>query len=811
MPPKAQQRSPGKLRRQDFRRLLNRRPLLLDGATATELQRQGMPAGCCVEKWVLDNPSALLDLQRSYIKLGCDIILACTFGANPFKLEAYGLAQQTEEINRELARLSRQALGKNALLFGDLAPSGRFVEPFGDLPFEEAVAGFREQVRGLYAGGVQGFMIETMMDLQEARAALLAVREICDLPVLVSMTYGPGSRTLTGTDPASAVVALQALGADSVGCNCSTGPEDMVPILQAMLPFARVPLLAKPNAGMPRASADGVDFAMSPQRFGEMAATLVQAGARLIGGCCGAGPAHMAEAAKAIKRCRPPLKMPAPQAAVCSARKTVVIAGEQPLLIVGERINPTGKKHLQAELRDGKFDLVRRYALEQAQQGAALLDINFGLPGIDEAAAMRQAVLLLSQLVETPLCLDTSDPKALEAGLRIYPGRALVNSISAEKRKLRDLLPIAGRYGAMIIALPVSDRGVPKTAAERSRQIAAIAKQTKRVGLRREDLVVDGVVMAASAEPGAARETLATVAWASKHGYATILGVSNVSFGLPERKWPNAALLAMAAGEGLSMAIANPGAEMVMELRAACDALLGKDPGLRAYLRRFGASAAAAQPETAPAALPLARLARCIIEGNEADAAAAADAALAAGIAAQTAIDECLIPAIKRVGEMFDRREYFLPQLMLAARTMEIAFSRLAPHLGGEGAKSTLPGGGQTVILATVKGDIHDIGKNLVGLLLRNYGFNVVDLGKDVAAEKIVAAAQEHRAALIGLSALMTTTMQEMRHVISLARESSVNCRFMVGGAVVDEAFAREIGADGYAPDAVSAVRLAVK
>jgi len=799
------------LTRENFRRLIAKRPLLLDGATATELQRQGMPAGACVEKWCLENPAALLELQRTYARLGCDIILACSFGANPFKLAAYGLAGQTQEINRELALLSRQALGKDTLLFGNLAPSGRFVEPFGDLPFEEAVAGFREQARGLYAGGVHGFMIETMMDLQEARAALLAVREICDLPALVSITYGQGGRTLTGTDPASAVVALQALAADGVGCNCSTGPADMVPILQSMQPMARVPLLAKPNAGMPRTSADGVDFAMSPQRFGKMAAELLKAGARLIGGCCGAGPAHMAEVAKMIKRHRSRTRMPASQAAVCSARKTVIIGRDQPLVIVGERINPTGKKALQAELRAGKFDLVRQYALEQAQQGAALLDINFGLPGIDEAAAMRRAVLLLAQLVDSPLCLDTADPKALEAGLRVYPGRALVNSISAEKRKLRELLPIAARYGAMIIALPVSDSGVPETAAERARQIGVIAKQAKRFGMRREDIAVDGLVMTASSNPGAVRETLATVAWAHERGYATILGISNVSFGLPERKWPNAALLAMAAGHGLTMAIANPGAEMVMELIAACNALLGNDPALRAYMRHFGASASpSATPEAAPLPSALAHLAQCIIEGNESAAPTAVDAALAAGIDAQQVVDECLIPAIKRVGEMFDRREYFLPQLMLAARTMEIAFQHLAPHLSAKSAKSSLPGRGRTVILATVKGDIHDIGKNLVGLLLRNYGFEVIDLGKDVAAERIISAARENGAALVGLSALMTTTMHEMRNVIHMARATGLTCRFMVGGAVVDEIFAKEIGADGYAPDAVAAVRLAV-
>ncbi len=796
------------MNRTDFRNLVTSRLVILDGGTGTELASRGMPSGVSPEVWVLENPDILRAMQADYRSAGSEIVYTCTFGANRRKLAEFGKEDEVETINTDLARLSREAVGADALVFGDLAPTGAFVEPFGDLAFDEAVAIYREQAAALVRGGVDGFVIETMMDIQEARAALLAVREAApELPVIVSMTYGADGRTLTGTDPTAALITLQALGADAVGCNCSTGPGDMLPFVQAMKPLATVPLFAKPNAGMPVLRDGATHFDMTPEAFAAHAGDFVRCGANLLGGCCGTTPAHIA----ALRTAAEGLGVQAPVlegvSAVSSARRAVFLGGDRPLAVVGERINPTGKKALQAELREGKLDLVRQYAVEQTQQGAALLDVNMGLSGIDESALMREAVALLSKLVETPLAIDTTDPEVMERALRLYPGRALVNSVSAEAEKLEKTLPVAARYGAMILVLPITDDAIPHSAEERRAVTERILTAAEAYGYTPADVVVDGLVMTVSSEPAAPAATLDFLDWVSRElGANSIVGLSNVSFGLPERSWVNAAFFCMCMARGLSCAIANPTSEILMHLKAAGDALIGRDPKLAAYVKRFAGrpkEAAAPSPvETDPAAAVY----ETVLAGDAEAVHARIDAALAAGETAQGLVDERLIPAITKVGELFDRKEYFLPQLMMSAEAMKAAMDHLEPQLReARGDVSDAP----AVLLATVEGDIHDIGKNLVGLMLKNYGFRVMDLGKDVSAEDIVAAAKETGARVVGLSALMTTTMVEMKEVLALAREAGLETRFMVGGAVVDRAWAEEIGADGYAADAIGAVRLA--
>jgi 5-methyltetrahydrofolate--homocysteine methyltransferase len=781
-------------------RILAERILILDGATGTELQKRGLPAGVCPEAWCLDHPRATGEIHRTYRQAGADIVFTCTFGANRLKLETYGIAGVLE-INRDLARLAREAAGPGVFVFGDIGPTGRFVEPFGPLGFEEAVAAFRGQVRGLLEGGVDGFAIETMMDIQEARAALLAVREESDAFTIVTMTYESDGRTLGGTDPLTALVTLQSLGADAVGCNCSVGPEAMAEMIRAMKPYARVPLVAKPNAGLPRLVLGRTVFDMSPEAFAGAAATMAEAGGNLLGGCCGTTPDHIRALALAVGDRKPLAPLRRPPAVLSSARGCRVL-GDGPLLIVGERINPTGKKALQEELRVGRMETVRRMAREQEEAGADLLDVNVGVPDIDEAKTIREVIGSVVNVTPLPLVIDSARVETIEAALRLYPGRALINSISGERDKLERLLPVAARYGAMFILLPLRGREVPETFAERREIVREVLRESRRWGFTREDVVVDALVMTAASRPAAPGETLKTVAWCARSlRCRTIVGLSNVSFGLPERRWINGAFLNMAQALGLTMAIANPAQEELMSLKLAGDVLLAKDRNASAYVRRF--SAARKEPEPAAAADPARRVAEAILEGDRDAVIARVEEALAAGIGVVRLVEDTMIPAVVRVGDLYEQKRYFLPQLIAGAEAMQRAMEHLEPRLRGDAARAARG----SVLLATVEGDIHDIGKNIVSLLLRNAGWQVVDLGKDVPAQRIVAAMEDARPSAVGLSALMTTTMVHMKQVIDLARGRGFRTPFLVGGAVVTREYAESIGAF-YGRDGVEAVRV---
>lgn len=797
------------MNKEAFLRLIKEKILILDGAFGTELTKRGMPAGVCPEQWVLQHPEAIMALQKEYISAGSSAVYTCTFGANRIKLSEYGLGDHVVAMNKQLAELSREAVGPGGLVAGDLSSTGRFVQPFGELLFEEAVEVYKEQVKGLLAGGVDFFVIETMIDIQEARAALLAVKESCALPVCVTMTFNEDGRTLTGTDPVTALITLQSLGADAVGCNCSTGPEKMTDFIAAMKPYAKVPLAAKPNAGLPRLVAGKTVFDMAPEEFGKFVRPLVERGVNLIGGCCGTSPAYIRAIVENIQGMTPPEISETKISALTSARKTLFLGFDRPLTIVGERINPTGKKQLQADLRERKLSEIRRFAAEQTEQGAEVLDVNVGMPGIDEQETMIRVVDLLAQIVDAPLCLDSSTPEVIEAALRIYPGRALINSISAERHKVEKLLPVAAKYGAMFILLPLGDTGVPKAAAERCELVQEVYVRAAELGYTKRDVIVDGLVMTVSADQKAAAETLKVIEWCRRDfGCGSIIGLSNVSFGLPERSWINAAFLAMAVDRGLTMAIANPSGEMIMDLKAALDVLTQKDQNSQEYIKRFSRTSGTALRDKAESVKSVnQRIFDTVLKGDRENVCGLLEIALQDGAAAGTIVDEVLIPAINEVGQRFDRKEYYLPQLIQSAETMKTAFEYLEPKLVNAG-----PGGGRIkpkVVLATVKGDIHDIGKNIVGLMLRNYNFDVYDLGKDVSAQDIIGKARETRAEIIGLSALMTTTMLEMKEVIRLAKAEGLGCKFMIGGAVVNQQYAEEIGADGYSPDAYSAVKLA--
>jgi 5-methyltetrahydrofolate--homocysteine methyltransferase len=787
-----------------FLDIMKKRPLILDGATGTELQKRGMPAGVCPELWCIENPLVIGSVHGDYARAGSDVVYTCTFGANRFKLGEYG-ERDARSVNRRLALIAKEALRGKALIAGDIGPTGHFIQPFGEVDFEEAVAAFKEQVLGLLEGGVDCFVIETMMDIQEARAALIAVKESCDLFTMVTMTFERDGRTLNGTDPLTALTTLQALGADAVGCNCSTGPDDMVRFIGAMKPYAKIPLIAKPNAGLPKTMSGTTVYDMDAAEFASRAVALIAAGAGILGGCCGTTPQHLAALRKAVSRKKPTPPLRKSLAALSSARRTLLLEPGRPLAVIGEGINPTGRKALQEELREGKTALARQMARDQEAAGAALLDVNVGVPGIDQEKAMQEVVLALSAVTELPLVIDSAKAEPIERALRVYPGRALINSISGEKEKLKKLLPVAAKYGAMFILLPLTDQGIPETAEKRAVVVRAIEREARKHGFTRDDFLVDGIVMTAASNPKAPLETIRTVRWATEtFGARTVVGLSNVSFGMPERKWINTSFLAMAAASGLTAAIANPTSEELMFVKKAADVLGGRDRDAATWIAHCAKASGGGRKGAPIEALPPERKVReAILDGNRDAVAGLVGETLKAGFDAAKLAQEIMIPAIVEVGERFGRKEYFLPQLIASGETMKIGMEALDPFLK-EGLKA---GARDTILIATVKGDIHDIGKNIVALMLRNHGYQVVDLGKDVGAERIVREIERHRPRAVGLSALMTTTMTQMKEVIGLARKQGEQCPFVVGGAVVTKAYAESIGAE-YARDGVEAVQV---
>ena len=809
--------------RKQFREMIESRVVVLDGATGTNLQKAGMPTGVCPEQWILEHPQTLIDLQRLYVEAGTDIVYAPTFTASRIKLEEYGLADRLEEMNRALVALSKEAVaGSSALVAGDLTMTGKQLAPIGDLPFETLVEVYKEQARVLADAGVDLFVVETMMSLQETRAALIAIREVCDLPVMASLTYESDGRTLYGTDAKTAMVVLQSLGADAVGLNCSTGPMEMVPAVEQMREVATIPVLAKPNAGLPQLE-DGVTvYRMTPEEFATAGTALVEAGASIVGGCCGTTPAHIKALADAVKG------MPAPEIPtekkrlLATERSVLEIDLDGSFLVVGERINPTGKKALQAELREGSLDLVCRMAAEQEENGAAILDVNMGMNGIDEKEMMLAAIEELTTASSLPLCLDSSNVEVLEAALRIYPGRALVNSVSLESEKINRLLPVVAKYGAMFILLPLSDEGIPATVEEKRGIVRTILERAYALGFTKEDIVVDGLTATVGANPDAALECFDTIHYCRNElGLATICGLSNISFGLPNRPFVNTAFLTMAIQQGLTMAIANPSQDLLMNAAFASDMLLHKPDSdiryigrMQVYEKHLAEKEVSAQPAKKKAIVQETAsdgetdaIFSCVLKGDKKHIVAKVEEALAAGEQPGDIISGKLIPAINDVGEKFEKQIYFLPQLIASASAMQTAIEHLEPLLahGDENGETA------TIVIATVEGDIHDIGKNLVVLMLKNYGYNVIDLGKDVAAEMIVNTAIKEQAQIIGLSALMTTTMMRMKDVVELAKEKGCESKIIIGGACITESFAQEIGADGYSADAASCVKLVQK
>ena len=792
----------------EFNQLVQKKIVLLDGATGSNLLKRGMPAGVCPEQWILENPEVLQGLQQEFVQAGSDIVYAPTFTANRIKLAEYGLQDNIAQMNKDLVRISKEAVDGKAYVAGDITMTGEQLAPMGTLDFEELVDVYKEQIGFLAEAGVDLLVVETMLSLQECRAALLAAKETCDLPVMVTLTFNEDGKTLFGTEPSAAAVVLSSLGAAAIGVNCSAGPDKMIPIIQEMAQYTDIPLIAKPNAGMPELQPDGTtEYNMNADEFVMHTKELIAAGAEIVGGCCGSTPEFIEKLYQYTKTYVKPEKKEKNLRVLSSERRALKIDLDGKFLIVGERINPTGKKALQAELREGNYTRVLDFAREQEECGASILDINVGMSGIDEKKTMLEVIEEVSMATKLPLAIDSSHVDVIEAALRRYPGRALINSISLEKDKFEKLIPIAAKYGAMFILLPLSDEGLPENLEKKKEIIDTIYEAAVKAGMKNTDIVVDGLVATVGANKNAAKETLETIRYCKEElQLATICGLSNISFGLPDRSFVNTTFLTMAILNGLTMAIANPSQEMLVKCAYASDLLMNKENADMEYintinrLKKDETEAVVSKVEKTLKEL----IYEDVLKGNKATIVAKVKDAVEQGEEASVLLNDILIPAINEVGDLFDKQKYFLPQLISSAETMKIAIDYLEPYLQSGQDNDNLP----TIVIATVEGDIHDIGKNLVALMLKNYGYRVIDLGKDVSKETIIETAIKEKADVIALSALMTTTMQEMRNVITYAGEKNVNAKVIIGGAVITEDYAEEIGADGYSKDAADAVKL---
>lgn len=821
--------------------------IYLDGATGSNLVKAGMPSGVCPEQWILEHREVMLQLQKEYVQAGTNILYAPTFTANRVKLAEYHLEKNMSSMIHDLVAISKEAAastpGHPVYVAGDITMTGEQLRPMGKMELEDLIAIYKEQILCLVDAGADLLVVETMMSLAETRAALIAAKEVCDLPVIATLTFEADGRTLFGTDAKTAAVVLESLGASAIGANCSTGPAQMEGIISDMVSVTTIPIIAKPNAGLPFLDENGTTcYNMEAEEFTEEMQVLVNVGATILGGCCGTTPEFIRQLHDRFGTVAQATATRRPEGIryLTSERITHSFGLEDGFFVVGERINPTGKKALQAQLREGNFEKVIQFAEEQETCGAKVLDINMGMSGIDEKLCMLRALEEVSGVTNLPLSLDSSYVEVLEAALRNYPGRALVNSVSLETEKFEKLLPIVAKYGAMFILLPLSDAGLPKDIEEKKEIIHKIYDRALSLGMRKEDIVVDGLVATVGANPKAALETLETIRYCKSNGFATICGLSNISFAMPERGFVNTAFLTLAIQSGLTMAIANPSQEMLMSCALATDLLLNKEEAALRYIEYAGGvkerreekeaelsrklalldqqgtkadstdntevpSAVTASKDTPQINEMQEKLKTAVLKGNRNGIVKITNEALESGEKPVELLNQVLLPAINLVGEYFDQGKYFLPQLIASAEAMKNSIEVLEPLLQTGNSGEEMP----VVVIATVEGDIHDIGKNLVALMLKNHGFHVIDLGKDVPQAKILETAKEHHAEFIALSALMTTTMQRMREIVAAAKQEGITAKIIIGGAVITQEYADEIGADGYSKDAADAVKLA--
>ena len=776
----------------DFRKFLKENVVVFDGAFGTMLQRKAQNVGTVPEILNIEQPDLIGGIHREYAAAGADVISANTFGANEKKAGSRELAQKLVRAGIEIAR--REAAGKFVAL--DIGPLGQLLEPMGTLSFSEAYSCFANVVDA--GKGADLILIETMSDLNELRAALLAAREHSDLPVLVSMTFENTGRTFMGCDPVCFALTASPL-ADAVGVNCSLGPAQLLPVVKKILDNTDKPVLVQANAGLPD---ERMHYDVSAEEFAKAYETFLEEGVRIVGGCCGTTPEYIRKLRALADGTRPIHRPYTRRSAVCSASKAVFIDGVK---VIGERINPTGKKAMKQALLEENYDYVRTQAIEQTEAGADILDVNAGLPEIDEKAALSRLVREVQAVSDLPLQIDCGKPDAIEAALRIYCGKAIVNSVSGEEKSLRSILPVVKKYGAAVVGLTVDEHGIPKTAQKRVEIAEKIIKTCEEYGIPQEDIFIDCLTLTVSAEQGQASETLEALRRIKqKYRVKTVLGVSNISFGLPNRQIVNTAFLTAAMGAGLDLPIINPNVQENMQAVAAYKALFGQDKNCADYIEKYGAvkiSVNTTASEATESKSEPEDIFRCIRKGLPE--AAAECARLLKTVPPLEVIDRYLIPALNAVGDDYEKGVLFLPQLIAAAESAKSCFDEV---------KKMLPQGGAergTIVLATVKGDVHDIGKNIVKTVLENYGYKVIDLGKNVPPETVAETCEKNEIVLCGLSALMTTTVPAMEETIRLLRERCPQCRIMVGGAVLNADYAKKIGADWYCKDANASARVA--
>ena len=798
--------------------LRGERHLLFDGGMGTMLQARGLKAGELPELLNLTHPGEIAAIHRAYVEADSEVVTTNTFGANRLKL---GDAASVDEIFAAAVRCARESGAR--YVAGDIGPIGALLRPMGTLSFDEAYELFAEEARAADSAGADLFIIETMTDLLEIKAAVLACKENTDLPVFATMTFEEDGRTFLGTSPEIAAVTLDALGADVVGINCSLGPATLRPFAARMLAVTEKPVLVQANAGLPRVEGDRTVYDIHPEEYAEAVRGMVEDGVGLIGGCCGTNPDYIRLLADIVRDRAPKPRHIAPALTVASAQSIVALPIDgHKVAVIGERINPTGKKRLKEALRTGDYDYVMSQGISQQEQGADILDVNVGLPDIDEASVIQEVVERLSAATVLPLQIDSTEPDALEAAVRRCPGKPIINSVNGKREVMDAVFPIAARYGANLVGLTLDEDGIPDTAEKRLTIARRIVDEAARYGIPASRILIDCLVMTASTDQRQAQETLAAIRMVKRElGVLCCAGVSNISFGLPQRPLLNSTFLAAAFGAGLDAPIMNPGSERYMDVVRSYRVLNGEDEGSATYIEHYagwtdpykgGATGApAATPAETPAGSGVSAdtsddpLRPLILSGRRGEA-AAATRELLQGHSPLEVIDGFLIPALDEVGIRFDKGELFLPQLMASAEAARAGFDVIRELMPANAATDK-----GAIIVATVKGDIHDIGKNIVKMLLDNYGYTVYDLGRDVEPQAVLDAVRERGIRLVGLSALMTTTVKSMEETIELLHREAPGVKILVGGAVLTPEYAKQIGADYYAKDAAESARIAAE
>lgn len=778
----------------NLRELITEKRLYLDGGTGTMLQKRGLKSGEGTEEWSLTHPEEIIRLHREYLSAGSDIFCTNTFSVNCLKQENF---EEYIAAAFDCAKKARDGFENRFIAF-DIGPTGRLLKPLGDLDFEDAVEVFAKNIRLAVKYGADLLMIETMNDLYETKAAVLAAKENSDLPIFVSNAFGEDGKLMTGADADTVITTLASLGVDAIGMNCSFGPDKMLPLVKSYAKLSPLPIIVKPNAGLPRVVDGKTVFDIDPDRFGEIMTEIASAGGVLLGGCCGTTPDHIKKLVENTSKLPYPVRTVEKRTAVSSYTHTVEF-GKTPILI-GERINPTGKKKIKEALREKNYSFILNEGIRQVDAGVHLLDVNAGLPEIDEAEALKDIVFGLQSITDTPLQIDTTNPSALECSMRIYNGKPLVNSVNGTRDSMAAVLPLVKKYGGAVIALTIGENGIPETAEGRLEVAEAIVNEAAKYGIDKSDIIVDPLTLTVSSEPDSAKVTLQAVRLIrEKLGVCVSLGVSNISFGLPERDRINSVFFTMALQAGLDAAIMNPFSDAMMTSYHSFKALNRLDENFAEYITfaESGTATAVTQTEIKDVDLKTA-----IIKGLK-DSASQVTAKMLETTDPMSLISEHIVPALNEIGTAFEQKKAYLPQLLIAADAASSAFSVIKEKLPSSADES------KKIVIATVKGDIHDIGKNIVKVLLENYGFYVVDLGRDVDPETVVNASTG--AKMVALSALMTTTVPAMEETIRLLRKATPETKIMVGGAVLTQTYADMIGADFYGKDAMDAVRIAQK